>query len=182
MIITIILFENMEKDKEKQINEDVKRLVQHTCKLLNDNYEVLLTVVPKELLSEMVVKNLSQYTTAYNDTRAKVLKAQIIAFWRSSTSFKLIHGGALLERFSDMWHKLSGSGFHFRIENILFKIIMVTHARGIIGERKAIELCHLNESAGVFMYDRKEVESYVTSVINKIKSMENNTDKKAIKK
>lgn len=172
-------------EKNIKLIDEIERLVKYTCELLTDNYNALLAVVPqRELLNEMVIKNLSLYSTAYNDTRAKILKSEIIDYWRTATAFKMVSQTMILEKFVEIWHKLSGSGFHYKIDNILFKIILVSEARWFISETKAIELCHLNAESGVFSYSRQEIENYVTEKIKKLneKSKENNDLKTQIEK
>lgn len=172
-------------EKNIKLVDEVERLVNFTCGLLNDNYNALLDVVPqKELLNEMVTKNFSLYTSNMSDTRAKILKMEILDFWKTATPYKMISQTMLLQKFVEVWRVLKGGKFHFKIDNILFKIILVSEARWFINETKAIEFCHLNAESGVFTYSRQEIENYVTEKIQKLnkKSKENNDIKTQIEK
>lgn len=167
-------------EKNIKLIDEVERLVNLTCGLLNDNKRALMAIAPQTaLFNEMVFKNFSLYSTAYNDTRAKILKSEIIDYWRTATAFKMVSRTMILEKFVEIWHKLSGSGFHFKIDNILFKIILVSEARGFINETKAIEFCHLNAESGLFNCSRQEIKNYVTEKIKKLneKSNENKDTK-----
>lgn len=172
-------------EKNIKLVDEVERLVNYTCGLLNDNKRALMAIAPQTaLFNEMVFKNFSLYSTAHNDTRAKILRGEIMDYWRNATPFKMVSKTMILEKFLEIWHKLSGSGFHFKIDNILFKIILVSEARGFINETKAIEFCHLDAERGVFTYSRQEIESFVVEKIKKLnaKSKENKDIKTQIEK
>lgn len=163
-------------DKEKFMSEIMSH-VEKACQLLTDNYNALLAVVSKEFLNEMVVKNMSLYTSHISDTRAKILKAEILDYWRTATPYKIVSQTMILQKFADVWQKLRGGKFHYRIDNILFKIILASTAK--IDEYKVIEFCHLDESAGVFGYDGKEIESYINSKFdkdNKVNKVDENNE------
>lgn len=167
-------------EKNIKLVDEIERLVNLTCGLLNDNKRALMAIAPQTaLFNEMVFKNFSLYSTAHNDTRAKILRGEIMDYWRTATPFKMVSRTMILEKFLEIWHKLSGSGFHFKIDNILFKIILVSEARGFINETKAIEFCHLDAESGLFNCIRHEIENYVTEKIKKLneKSKENKDTK-----
>ncbi len=166
---------NEEKDK---ILKDVEGIINKACNILNHNYKIIKEVTSDKLINEMVVKNLSLYTSYYNDRRAKILKAEILDFWKTQTNFKLISQNTLLDKFSDIWKKLKSSGFKFKIDDVIFKLILASAGRGYISENKVIELCHLNDQTKTFEYDFKDVEKYVNSRFKQTENQTQNNDKK----
>lgn len=176
----------MKNDEKDKILKDVEGIINKACNILNHNYKIIKEVTSDKLINEIVVKNLSLYTSYYNDRRAKILKAEILDFWKTQTSFKLISQNTLLNKFSDIWHKLKSSGFKFKIDDVIFKLILASVGRGYISEIKVIELCHLNDQTKTFEYDINEVEKYVNSRLPKTekqtKKTQNNDKKEEIKK
>ena len=168
----------MENDDKDRILKDVEGIINKACNILNHNYNIIKEVTSDKLINEMVVKNLSLYTSYYNDRRAKILKAEILDFWKTQTHFKLISQTTLLDKFSDIWHKLKSGGFKFKIDDVIFKLILASAGRGYISENKVIELCHLNDQTKTFEYDFKDVEKYVNSRFKQTENQTQNNDKK----
>lgn len=177
----------MENDYKDKIIDAVFVLTENACRLLNDNYKILLEILQnKSLLTEDVVKKLSIYSASYNDKRGRILKNEILEIWQNNSEFKLISKSTMLNKFSDIWHRLKSSGYHFQIDSTIFKMLIWSNARGYINENKVIDLCHFNDQTNTFEYDINEVENYLNSRLQKTEKQtqktQNNDKKEEIKK
>lgn len=170
----------MELSEKEKYTKEIESHANKACELLTDNYNALLAVVPqRELLNEIVVKNFSLYTSNMSDTRAKILKMEILDFWKTATPYKMISQTMLLQKFVEVWRGLKGGKFHYNIDNFLFKIILASTAR--IDEYKVIDMCHFDPKTERFATDTKAVESYVTAKFNKANKQETNNENNNVK-
>ena len=171
----------MKKDDNEKIFDAVYVLTENACRLLNDNYKILLEILQnKSLLTDDVVKKLSLYSSSYNDTRGRILKNEIMEIWQNNSEFKLISKSTMLNKFSDIWHKLKSSGYHFQIDGTIFKMLIWSNARGYVNEMKIIDFCHLDETTETYSYNPTNVKAYILTQILKKKqrNTKDNNDKK----
>lgn len=170
----------MNNDNKDKIIDAVFVLTENACRLLNDNYKILLEILQnKSLLTEDVVKKLSLYSASYNDKRGRILKNEILEIWQNNSEFKLISKSTMLNKFSDIWHRLKSRGYHFQIDGIIFKMLIWSNARGYINEMKIIDFCHFDNTE-TYSYNPTNVNAYILTQILKKKqrNTNDNNDKK----
>lgn len=172
----------MKNDDKDKIIDAVFVLTENASKLLNENYKILNEILQnKSLLTDDVVKKLSLYSSSYNDKRGRILKNEIMEIWQNNSDFKLISKSTMLNKFSDIWHRLKSSGYHFQIDGTIFKMLIWSNARGYINEMKIIDFCHLDETTKTYSYNPTNVKAYILTQILKKKQRntnDNNNDKK----
>ena len=168
----------MKIEEQEKIIIAVLDVAKMACDLLNENYKTLLEITPQKamLVNEMVTKNFSLYSSQMSDKRAKLMKFEIVEFWRTATPFKIVSQTMILEKFAEVWRGLKKSKkFHFQIDFPIFRMLLANRVNAYIGEIKLIEFCHLDENTQTFEYDETKLKSYVVAqMIKRLKRVKNN--------
>lgn len=174
----------MKTEEQEKIIKAVFDVANNACDILSKNYKTLLEITPQKamLINEMVTKNFSLYSSQMSDKRAKLMKFEIIEFWRTATPFKIVSQTMILEKFAEVWRGLKKSKkFHFQIDFPIFRMLLANRVNRYIGEIKLIEFCHLDENIQTFEYDETKLKSYLVAQMVKNQKRETNNENNNVK-
>ena len=161
----------MDNKEDKDIKNEVCDIVENVCKLLNDNYKILVDVAPT-MNDGDICKLFSLYTNQY-DKRNTEFRVKIKEIMKQKSGFKLVSDNILNEKFNEIWKSIKRHPlkWHYEIDCAVFKIICGKRLNGVLSEMYTInELCRFDDKKQSFEPNIRAINDKVRAIKEKQKT------------